>query len=146
MTGLDSQLAQHGYAFRALTREDVKIAVAPLPEDENFFSYLEDINEGHWTHGQMQLYASRMAEETEDRDGWGWCCVRVTARWYDYEASAYLGCVIAGNPQDFFETYADVYQDLVDDALHDLNGQVRQLVVCLAERIERIGVPLENPR
>lgn len=145
MTWLDSLLAQHGYAFRALTREDVKIVVTPVPEDENFVSCLEEIDEGDWTPEQRLLYASRMSEETEYRDGWGWCCVRVTAHWYDCEASVYLGCVIAANPQDFFETYAYEYQNLVNDALHDLNDQVRELVTRLVERIERIGVPLENP-
>lgn len=54
---------------------------------------------------------------------WGWCCVRVTAKYGSYEGNAYLGCCSYTSKEDFIEN-SGYYKQLCDDALSLLNSDV----------------------
>lgn len=97
-----------------LTKDDVEIDVACLPEDLSI--------EGSFASGDDEADA-RHAAEIRDRleyTAWAWCCVQVTVTYGDDSACDYLGGCSYESEADF---RADPYfEDMVNEALRQLRG------------------------
>ena len=50
---------------------------------------------------------------------WAWCCVKITARWKQWEGTDYLGCCSYKSEKDFIDCN-DYYPDMVARAQDEL--------------------------
>lgn len=104
--------------LRTLTRDDVKITISCLPEDEhpkNCFA-LDDPEE-----------EAKLVQEILDkfeRNVWAWCCIRVRVAWNGHYADEYLGCCSYESEEDFVASDY-YYPHMVDAALKELNKDLQ---------------------
>jgi hypothetical protein len=105
--------------LRKLTRDDVEISVEALPEDmhpgDSFG--LDDPEE--------QKIVDNIIERAESNI-WAWCCIRVRVTWRGHAGTAYLGGCSYESKEDFIKQ-DDYYPDMVDEALADLNRELKAL-------------------
>lgn len=104
--------------YRTLTRDDVTITVTALEEDR------------HWSDDDFadpSLHAAY--QEQVDKYGlWGWCVVRVAVTWRGLpgvEGAVYLGGCSYSGEEEFRNEQPGYFNGMVEDALVDLNGNVR---------------------
>lgn len=113
--------------LRKLTKDEVKIEVTRLEEDTDpkLLGYDPIVAEG----------ISRLAE----RSPWGWCVVKVTAKWRDYEGTVYLGGCSYESEEDF-RTDSEQYHDLVNEAVEVLNLEIAQGVAKALEILKELRI------
>jgi hypothetical protein len=106
--------------LRKLTRDDVVI---------NVFAIADDLEvEGNASVSGDDNYDRLIEEEINLRlwagDVWAWANVEVRVSWRHLEGSDYLGACSYKNEQDFIENSC-YYDEMVNSALADLNGQIQ---------------------
>jgi hypothetical protein len=117
--------------MRLLTAEDVTFEIEI--EDEGFTP------RGQFASGDEadRQLENEIIKRLDRGDLWAWCCVRVIARWNGFEGDVYLGgCSYAD--EDDFKADGGYYPQLCDEALENLNAEIKR--TC-----ERIA-PLCNAR
>lgn len=69
-------------------------------------------------------YENEILRRLDRGDLWAWCCVKVTARWGDFEASDYLGCCSFEDEKDF-KAYG-YYETMCHEALTSLRAEIER--------------------
>lgn len=115
--------------MRKLLESEVEFSFECLPEE----SHPRD----HFASGEEQYDREDIAkvlEELEKGNEWGWCCIKVTAKWKQFTGSDFLGCCSYSSQKDF-ET-DEYYSDMKTQALEALNNAI-QCSVFAARAVER---------
>ena len=96
--------------MKPLTRDDVRIELVMMPEDDPIDASLEE-SAASWVRGEL-----------EAGNEWAWCKVRVDVHYKDLHASEHLGGCSYECIEDFRASM--YYTEMVDAALSQLNGPV----------------------
>jgi len=64
----------------------------------------------------------------ESGNPWAWCCVKVTAKWRELEASDYLGACTYESETEFCAE-GGYFQDMQSEALATLLGQIENVQI-----------------
>lgn len=102
-----------------VTREECIITVRTEPEDM-------PVRGNAMASGDPQLdreVEDSIIERLESGDEWAWCRVVVNVWWGDFDASASIGACSYDDEADFCQP-GGYFDDLVDEALEDLNEQI----------------------
>ena len=102
--------------IKQLTKKDLTISIVALEEiisihDDEFL-----------TSKQKKDISKRL-----DYNIWAWCCVKVECTYYSLTATSYLGCCSYQDEQDFIKN-SGYYEDMINDCLIDLQGQLSTLI------------------
>lgn len=108
--------------LRSLTTKDVTIEMHAEPEGcpvrgNALASGNDDID---------RAAEDAILERLAQGDLWVWCMVRVTVSWHIFAGHAYLGCCSYADADDF-KQLGGCFDDLVDNALDELNQKIRYM-------------------
>ena len=113
--------------------------VRELREDEVEFTLeIEDEHipvEGHFATDEPEK-DRQLEREILSRlnrgDLWAWCCVKVTAKWKDWQGTDYLGACSYENEADF-KSEGGYWEGMKAEALADLNKRIAGCAESIAE-------------
>ncbi len=115
---------------KTLKAKDVEFEIECLPEDiaiEGSFASGDDAQDA----ATVRMIEADLASGNE----WAWCCVKVTARYADFEGTDYLGGCSYKSAEDF-QSPDGYYPQMCSEALADLNRSIRETVAKVAPLVE----------
>jgi hypothetical protein len=74
-------------------------------------------------------------ERLNQGDVWAWAFVTVTVTWHTFSGINYLGCCTYKDEDDFKTSDSDYYEDMVSEALDNMNNSMFATYESLKERI-----------
>ena len=106
---------------RIFNRSDVVFTTEPLDEDHPPDYELAD--------GSPDTEQINAILASAEQSPWGWCVVKVTAKWGGFKGSGYLGGIhiplnVVNPEEDFQVQMADYYQTLRDEAVEALKKTI----------------------
>lgn len=110
--------------FRPLTLEEVQVKVRNEPEIYSFEEAFEDQETISWVR-----------KELESGNDWAWCTAFVEVSWGDFAVEANIGGCSYESEENFRKA-GDYFDDMVDDALKELNNKLQTIVDQLVPRLE----------
>ncbi len=113
--------------LRKLTREDVEIKLEALEEDIPVRG--NAIDSGNKEHDRQ--VEDQILKDLEEGNEWAWCCARVAVKWGQFRSVVHLGACSYANEEDFKK--GGYYEDMILEALEDLNKQVAQAAESIAK-------------
>jgi len=108
--------------LKKITKEEARIRVLPVDSDISQYDNMYD----------QPQFSEIVNEMIEENGLWGWCDVEVKASWRDFEGHAYLGACSYKDKEDFV-SISGYYEDLVEEALEDLNEKIAECFKDLQE-------------
>lgn len=118
------QQAFEAAKFRPLTRDEVQIKVRNEPEDYSFEEAFDDAENVSWIRDQLQA-----------GNDWAWCTAFVQVCWGDFAVEANLGGCSYESEEDFRKS-GDYLDDMVDDALKELNSKLQIIADQIIPRLD----------
>jgi len=115
--------------WRPLTREEIAISLRAEPEFVSVEGNAMASGDDAFDREVEQDIFHRLAQG----DAWAWAMVTVTVSWGPFSASDHLGCCSYANEEDFRQP-GGYFDDMVDEALEELNRIVRDAYEQLKER------------
>ena len=115
--------------WRPLTREEIAISLKAEPEFVPVEGNAMASGDDAFDREVEQDIFQRLAQN----DVWAWAMVTVTVSWGPFSASDHLGCCSYANEEDFRQP-GGYFDDMVDEALEELNRIVRDAYEQLKER------------
>jgi hypothetical protein len=109
------------HMLRKLTRDDVTINLEVDYDDTPVRGNLVCSDEPELDKRDEDEVFRRLGRG----DVWAWALVKVTAKWNGFRAVTYLGGCTYDNEEQFMES-GGYYEDMIDEALEDLNAQVQE--------------------
>lgn len=116
-------------SLRPLTAEDITIELTPEDEDVR----PEDCWETDDGKPDTEAAARVMAER--EHNPWAWCYVKLVAKWQGLRAATGLGACSYKDEADFRANSGHM-DDMVDEALDDLNRQLADMAATVLTRAE----------
>jgi hypothetical protein len=120
----------------------MELTFRPITKDELLSITLTAEEEEIPVRGQFASDDEAADKELEDSildrmrhgDEWAWFCAKVEVVWNGYKGQAFLGACSYENEADFKKD--GYYEDMVEEALEDLNKSLATNFAVLKSRIE----------
>lgn len=106
-------------AIKVLHKEDVTFDV--VAEKENISP---KASMATCSKEEIDNFVAAVKEVRKKSLTWGWCCVRVTAKYKSFTGDAYLGGCSYTSKDDFINN-SGYMQQLCAEALHNLNEEIQ---------------------
>lgn len=106
-------------AIKVLTKEDVTFDVVAEKEDISPAASMRGAGKE-----EIDNFVAAVKEVRKKSRTWGWCCVRVTAKYKSLTGDAYLGGCSYESKDDFINN-SGYLQQLCTEALHNLNEEIQ---------------------
>ncbi len=113
--------------MRKLTKNDVTVKVYCLEEECSIRGNALDSGDD----AVDRECEDSIREDLNSGNEWAWCTVKVVVCWKDFYGSDFLGCCSYDSEEDF--KHGGYYDDMVDNALDDLNGIIERTYAALEE-------------